>query len=524
MSDDKKLKIVGKTPEIGRGTHLVLRGGVQSEDGARPLLIRKQNNTLAPQSFADATVNPPAPRGLLMKQPGASHGPENPATPPPEAAPARGLLMKQPGASRGPENPATPPPEAAPARGLLMKQPGASRGPENPATPPPEAPPARGLLMRQAVAIPAPAETPAPAEPVRGLVMKQAVPPPPEAPPISDSQKANAIRPSLSRTIVPVMPAAQIIDSQPVKTIQAASRPLAAAARNVAGGLFGEVKQAKRLNPMNSTLMGETDNAVQPALPPPVYEEEEAPAPAPSAFRPRLGNTEILDAMGNVYCRVEIGQYYIGADAERHIVPAAFTLAKYPVTKRQFFDYLLETGVRFSPEEMLAVNTVAPYDECPMVMLSWNDAKDYCRWLRKKTGEYYNLPFVVEWEAAARGKEGLPYPWGIQDPSTDMANFQDGSFVPVSTAAVDYYESNVSPSGCVGMVGNVMEWTNDSYEDDREPHILKGGSWRAGIDHCNTWADVISFPPDKRMDFVGLRLLYVPKEMFPAYKVSNLQV
>ncbi len=471
MSDDKKLKIVGKPPENGRGTHLVLRGGVQSEDGARPLLIRKQNNTLAPQSFTDALAKPPASRGLLMKQPGASRGPENPAAPPPETA------------------------SAAP----------------------------RGLLMRQGVAAPVPESPAPPAETPRGLMMKQSAAPPPEAPPVYDSQKANSIKPSLARTIVPIMPAAQVIDSQPVKTIQAASRPLAAAARNVAGGLFGEVKQAKRLNPLNSTLMSETANAVQPALPPPVYEEEVA-APAVSAFRSRLGNTEILDAMGNVYCRVEIGNYYIGADAERHIVPAAFTMSKYPVTKRQFFDYLLETGIRFTPEEMLAVNTVAPYDDCPMVMLSWNDAKDYCRWLRKKTGEYYNLPFVVEWEAAARGKEGFPYPWGTEEPSTDMANFQDGNFVPVSTAAVDYYESNVSPSGCVGMVGNVMEWTNDSYEDDREPHILKGGSWRAGIDHCNTWADVISFPPDKRMDFVGLRLLYVPKEMFPAYKVSNLQV
>ncbi|MEN9359872.1 MAG: hypothetical protein RL095_1407 [Verrucomicrobiota bacterium] len=503
MSDDKKLKIVGKNPDNGRGTHLVLRGGVQSEDGARPLLIRKQNNTLAPQSFAEIPSPPAtAARGLLMKQPGTASAQEPPAAPPPEAAPApRGLLMKQPGASRGPDNPAAPPPEAAPApRGLLMKQP-ASHGPENPVSPPPEAAP-RGLLMKQP--LDAPTANPQP---------------------VSDSQKANSIKPSLGRTIVPVLPAAQVIDSQPVKTIQAASRPIASASRNAAGGLFGEVKQAKRLSPMNSTLMGQTANAVQPTLTPQVAPAEEAaPAPAPSAFRSRLGNTEILDALGNVYCRVEIGSYYVGADAERHIVPAAFTLAKYPVTKRQFFDYMLETGVRFSPEEMLAVNTVAPYDECPMVMLSWNDAKEYCRWLRKKTGEYYNLPFVVEWEAAARGKEGLPYPWGTQDPTTDIANFQDGSFVPVSTAAVDYYESNVSPCGCVGMVGNVMEWTNDSYEDDREPHILKGGSWRAGIDHCNTWSDVISFPPDKRMDFVGLRLLYVPKEMFPAYKVSNLQV
>ena len=114
----------------------------------------------------------------------------------------------------------------------------------------------------------------------------------------------------------------------------------------------------------------------------------------------------------------------------------------------------------------------------------------------------------MEWEYAARGKEGNPYPWqGMESKSQDgcyYANFKpdrgnytdDGNLI---TSRVGIYGAN--SNGLFDMAGNVAEWTSTVYTEagvdamaDLNPQLtynaakedsyvlkrksVRGGSWK----------------------------------------------
>ena len=126
-----------------------------------------------------------------------------------------------------------------------------------------------------------------------------------------------------------------------------------------------------------------------------------------------------------------------------------------------------------------------PWGNHPVTMVSWFGAKAYC--------EYYDwrLPEELEWEKAARGTDGRPFPWGETilrrnanlttsgDPFEDMGAF--GS----RTTPVGFYNGNSydgyqtidspSPYGVYDMAGNVWQWTANIY-DQQHYRYLRGGS------------------------------------------------
>lgn len=137
----------------------------------------------------------------------------------------------------------------------------------------------------------------------------------------------------------------------------------------------------------------------------------------------------------------------------------------------------------------------------PVVQVSWNDARAYCKWAGGR------LPSEAEWEHAARGGLGdVPFPWGDTEPNdTDHTpcNIWQGHFPQtntgrdghITTAPARAYAPN--GYGLYNLVGNVWEWTSDAYtikslkKDVRARlaqmkgyKLSKGGSFLCHASYC----------------------------------------
>lgn len=87
---------------------------------------------------------------------------------------------------------------------------------------------------------------------------------------------------------------------------------------------------------------------------------------------------------------------------------------------------------------------------------------------------------------------------GWSDPRThsgfeDTDLFQEISAGGGCTQPVNAYSENVTPYGCCDMVGNAWEWTSSKAAtqatntgDAQECYVVRGGSWRSGVNLCNT--------------------------------------
>ena len=185
-------------------------------------------------------------------------------------------------------------------------------------------------------------------------------------------------------------------------------------------------------------------------------------------------------------------------DADYWVRVEYFEIGKYPVTVQEYQLFVDDGGPqpKIWDSQLLRPN-------CPVVGVSWFDAKAYCDWARVR------LPTEAEWERAARGPKGREYPWGNEEPDPDLANYRETKLERVSPAGL--FPRGSTPDGIADLAGNVWEWVDDWYDDSKEERVLRGGSWNYNSANLSASRRNLS-PPGYWVDVIGFRCA---REVFP---------
>jgi hypothetical protein len=214
------------------------------------------------------------------------------------------------------------------------------------------------------------------------------------------------------------------------------------------------------------------------------------------------------------YVRIPEGNYYVGDEKKAIAIDEPYWLSKYPVTNSQYALFVDDGG--YSREEFWSaegwqwvqsegINAPAPVfwrnpefnaPNQPVVTVSWWEAEAFCKWAGVR------LPKADEAEAAARGSQGLKYPWGDEweDGICNSAEAGLGG-----TSSVGIFPRDRSPFGVMDVAGNVLEWCDDLWESGATLRVVRGGSWYRLAWYCRA-ADRDRDEPEDRYLNLGFRV------------------
>jgi formylglycine-generating enzyme len=249
--------------------------------------------------------------------------------------------------------------------------------------------------------------------------------------------------------------------------------------------------------------------------------------------------------------RIPAGDFLMGAaDGQPDERPvhrvrvSEFFIGRFPVTNDEYARFIRATGhpapaidklplIAAGEREKLYAEFSAPYvwtngeppagqGSHPVVLVTYDDAVEYCAWLSVSLQRAVRLPTEAEWEKAARGGvEGMKYPWGNEiDPSRCNYLAEPPAKKQRGTRPTGTYSPN--PFGLCDVAGNVWEWVADWYgeeyygeSDAVDPqgppkgslHIVRGGSWVTDDVSMLRCAYRHAVPPDTFAYSVGFRIV-----------------
>jgi formylglycine-generating enzyme required for sulfatase activity len=225
---------------------------------------------------------------------------------------------------------------------------------------------------------------------------------------------------------------------------------------------------------------------------------------------------------------VPAGQFSMGAseneaastpdERPQHQVSFAqsFSVGRFAVTFDEWEACLAAMGCSYRPSDQNWGR-----GKQPVINILWSDAKEYVRWLSRKTGRSYRLLSEAEREYVTRAGTSSAFWWG-----DDFTPLQANSARPTDysqpiiakTVPVDSFAPN--PWGFFQVHGNVYDWVedcgNDSYVNapsdgaawmtgDCDVHILRGGAFSRRPETLRSAARLWSGSPN-RMIYMSVRV------------------
>jgi serine/threonine-protein kinase len=250
-----------------------------------------------------------------------------------------------------------------------------------------------------------------------------------------------------------------------------------------------KIKQTEDLGRLKDPLKGVKDQTRTPEVEY-SYESGNTDPTKNKTSVPTSEKERVNEKDGTILVYVPSGEFTIGAEGVdprsrpvRRVRLSSFWIGKFLVTNEQFSRYLEENP--HCPKPALWGDSSFNQPLQPVVGVNWEEAQAYCCWAGLK------LPSEAQWEAAARGTDQRPYPWGKELPTNLHASFNgtNGATTPVGN-----YSAGIGPYGAFDQAGNVWEWCADpwnsqaykQWEDGQldptakgEPDVraLRGGSW-----------------------------------------------
>jgi formylglycine-generating enzyme required for sulfatase activity len=236
---------------------------------------------------------------------------------------------------------------------------------------------------------------------------------------------------------------------------------------------------------------------------------------APADREPRAGETR-TNTIGMELARIPAGEFEQGSPLtepgraenegpmRRVRITRDFEIGVHEVTNGQFRAFVEATGyvteaerdvaggfgIDFESGRVVQMSGIdwrnpgfpgfTPGDDHPVILVSWNDAEAFCRWLSEREGRTCRLPTEAEWEYAARG--GTSTAWWSGDDAGGLrraGNVADASLaerMPVLEPAAEWDDGHpflapvgsyrANPFGLHDVHGNVWEWCSDWFASD----------------------------------------------------------
>lgn len=244
-------------------------------------------------------------------------------------------------------------------------------------------------------------------------------------------------------------------------------------------------------------------------------------APADAAQPPgALPRTRSLDLGKGVKVELVLipaGEFAIGSDplarkpGHKVRIERSFYIGKHEVTQAQW-------------RAVMGTNpSIWKGDNRPVENVTWDDCQQFVRKVSQRTGEDVRLPSNAQWEYALRAGSSSPFHFGDDEKLLDQHAWY-GRKGGAGTRIVGQKRPNAW--GVHDMLGNVWEWTQDTWHSDYLGAPTDGSAWNTGgrpdlrVVRGGGWGDADSrtfssanAPHEKHTvhtDALGFRMVLLP--------------